>query len=223
MNNAAMLVAASSGPPTIVGSAAQALLPAMVGALAFIVAAAVTVLAVFMQSERSARPGRTTHYAQVACALVIVYLLIASFCSLRDAIYALTTRPPETLTALRGVAWTILFPALCGLVALGAVACIMMVHAVRKWTEKIPASSKAFPFIAVLLFAIAFGPAYFVGNLLSPHRVILLPGWLVKIVVIFAIIAMTVFVVWIKKKIPVAAQPAAAKTTGVVGEQPPPQ
>jgi hypothetical protein len=181
----------------------------MVGALAFIVAAAVTVLAVFMQSEKSTRSGKS------ACAVVIVYLLIASFCSLRDAIYALTTRPPETLTVLRGVAWTILFPALCGLVALGAVACIMMVDVVRKWTEKIPSSSMAFPFTAVVLFAIAFGPADFVGNFLNPDRVILLPGWLVKIAVIFAIIVMTVFVVWTKRQIRADAQPATAGTTAV--------
>jgi hypothetical protein len=148
-------------------------------------------------------------------------LLIASFCSLRDAIYALTTRPPETLTALRGVAWTILFPALCGLVALGAVACIMMVHVVRKWTdkwtEKIPTFSKAFPFMVILLFAILFGPTDLVGNLLNPHRVILLPGWIVKFIVIAAIIAMTASVL-IKKQKPAGAQSAAAETTDVVGE-----
>ena len=97
MNHAAMLVAASSRPPSIVTSSAQALIPAMAGALAFIVAAAVTILALFMQSDKS-KP-----YVQVPCALGIVYLLVASFCSLRDAIYALTTRPPETLPALRGV------------------------------------------------------------------------------------------------------------------------
>jgi hypothetical protein len=66
MNHAAMLVAASSGPPSIVTSSAEALIPAMVGALAFIVAAAVTVLAVFMQAEKTAR------HVRVLCALGVV-------------------------------------------------------------------------------------------------------------------------------------------------------
>ena len=188
MNHVAMLVAASSRPPSIVTSSAQALIPAMAGALAFIVAAAVTILALFMQSDKS-KP-----YVQVPCALGIVYLLVASFCSLRDAIYALTTRPPETLPALRGVAWTILFPALCGLVAIGVVACIMMAQFVRNWAKERANSDKEFKVRTGLIFAGALAPVIGIGILLSPHRVILLPGLLARMVVFAAFAAMTTFV-----------------------------
>jgi hypothetical protein len=212
MNHAAMFVAASSGPPPIVTSSAQALIPAMVGALAFIVAAAVTILAVFMQSEKSNR------YARALCALGIVYLLVASFCSLRDAIFALTTRPPGTLPALRGVAWTILFPALCGLVVIGVVACIMMAQFVCDWTperaDRFKIGYRTFP-----IFTIALAPVIAIGIILSPYRIILLPGWLVKGVVVVAIILMTGFVVLIKTHGPSGDQPVAARATGVVGEQ----
>jgi hypothetical protein len=214
VNHTAMLVAASSGPPPIVTSSAQALIPAMVGALAFIVAAAVTILAVFMQSEKSNR------YARALCALGIVYLLVASFCSLRDAIFALTTRPPGTLPALRGVAWTILFPALCGLVVIGVVACIMMAQFVCDWTPK-----RADPFYKIgyrtfPIFTIALAPVIAIGLILSPYRIILLPGWLVKGVVVVAIILMTGFVVLIKTHEPSGVQPVAARATGV-GKQSP--
>jgi hypothetical protein len=211
MNPTATLVASSSGTPPIVTSSAQALIPAMVGALAFIVAASVTVLAYFMQSEKA------TRHVRVLCALGIVYLLVASFCSLRDAIYALTTRPPETLPALRGVAWTILFPALCGLVALGVVACVMMVDFVYKWAHIQFAASKEFELKSFLMLALAFGPVALVGTVLSPYRIILLPDWLVRIIITAAVFAMWLVVRSKTRMKPIFRWRPAAKPPSVSG------
>jgi hypothetical protein len=110
---------------------------------------------------------------------------------------------------LRELAWTILFPALCGLVALGAVACIMMVQFVCEWAKKKCTASKKFEFRAFLMLAGAFGPVALGGTILSPYRIILLPDWLVRI-----IISAVVFAMWLIVRNKAQAQPSSAGAPG---------
>lgn len=179
-----VLIAASPSTPSAVMASAQALIPAMIAALALIVAAAVTVLAIFIQSNAG------SPLARGLCALGIVYLLVASFSSLRDSIYALTTHPPQTFAGLREVAWTILFPAIGSLVVLGAIACIMLLGFVDRWARERVGEQKKFMLRTFLIFAVAFVPIALIGTFLSPDRTILLPSSLIRMLIVAAIVGL---------------------------------
>jgi hypothetical protein len=202
-----VLLAASPGVPPAVTASAQALIPAMIAALALIVAAAVTVLAIFIQSNAG------SPLARGLCALGIVYLLVASFSSLRDSIYALTTHPPQTLASLREIAWTILFPAIGSLVVLGAIACIMLLGFVDRWARERVGEHKKFMLRTFLIFAVAFVPIALIGTFLSPDRTILLPSSLIRMLILAAIVGLWAAVI-VRVRASHGAEPSAGDASG---------
>jgi hypothetical protein len=207
-----VLLVASPGTPPGVTTSAQALIPAMIAALALIVAAAVTVLAIFIQSNAG------SPLARGLCALGIVYLLVASFSSLRDSIYALTTRPPQTLASLRAVAWTILFPAIGSLVVLGAIACIMLLGFVDRWARKRVDEHKKYTLRTFLIFAVAFVPIALIGTFLSPDRTILLPSFLIRMIILAAIVGLWAAVIIRIRRMSPGAHPSAGDANGTEHE-----